>query len=291
MKILLLDGFNLAFRSYYALPELTRSDGFPTGAIHAWVKTLWKLEDLEKPDWMHVFFDSGGSTRHLELLPEYKANRSEMPEALSQQLDKLWEVAGYMGCPTLSKSGVEADDLIASAAQRYAEQGNEVVIVSADKDLGQCVNRRVSQLLPAPAANPRLGWRKLDAAGIENKFAITPEQIPDYLALVGDTSDNIPGLAGVGPKTAAKWLHAYHKLETILENAKSIVPKRFQAKVFYATADLRRNLKLVTLERHHNIEVQAVQAKPEKLIAFLEEMEMQKSIYQAKQRYSVEYMT
>lgn len=287
-KILLLDGFNLAFRSYYALPELTREDGFPTGAAHGWVKTLWRLEDAERPDQLAVFFDQGGSHRHLEALPDYKANRTEMPEALQQQLPVLRELTGMMGYPVISQEGVEADDLIASAARHLADQNNQVVIVSADKDLGQCVGGNITQLLPAPTANPRLGWRTLDAQGVEEKFGVPPSHVPDYLALVGDTSDNIPGVPGVGPKTAAKWIKEHGNLEAILSKAQDISPARFQ-NVLTENADrLRLNLKLVTLEFQHL--PPPLERKPvdlPTLVTRLEELEMKQSATQAWERYGL----
>ncbi|WOO41881.1 5'-3' exonuclease [Rubellicoccus peritrichatus] len=287
-KILLLDGFNLAFRSYYGLPDLTRSDGFPTGAIHGWVKTLWKLEDMESPDLVVVFFDEGGSDRHQELLPDYKANRDEMPEALSQQLPYLRQVAELIGFPVVSREGVEADDLIASAARRFTEAGDNVVIVSADKDLGQCVGQSISQLLPAPTANPRLGWRRLDSAGVEKKFGVPPAQVPDYLALVGDVSDNIPGIQGVGPKTATKWLLAHESIDGILENADQLTPPRFREKVAESAELLKLNLKLVTLEFDHDVGVLEKQApKTNELVKLLEEMEMGQSASLAWDRYGL----
>lgn len=287
-NVLLLDGFNLAFRSYYGLPDLTRGDGFPTGAIHGWVKTLWKLEDMERPDLIVVFFDEGGSDRHLELLPEYKANRDEMPEALSTQLPYLRQVAELMGLPVISQMGVEADDLIASAARKFVQNGDQVVIVSADKDLGQCVEQNISQLLPAPTANPRLGWRTLDVEGVEKKFGVPPSKVPDYLALIGDTSDNIPGIQGVGPKTATKWLLAYGSIEGILENSEQLSPPRFREKIAASADLLKLNLQLVTLEYHHDMGVLDKQPpKTGELVKLLEEMEMQQSATQAWDRYGL----
>lgn len=287
-NVLLLDGFNLAFRSYYGLPDLTRGDGFPTGAIHGWVKTLWKLEDMERPDLIVVFFDEGGSDRHLELLPEYKANRDEMPEALSTQLPYLRQVAELMGLPVISQMGVEADDLIASAARKFVQNGDQVVIVSADKDLGQCVEQNISQLLPAPTANPRLGWRTLDVEGVEKKFGVPPSKVPDYLALIGDTSDNIPGIQGVGPKTATKWLLAYGSIEGILENSEQLSPPRFREKIAASADLLKLNLQLVTLEYHHDMGVLEKQSpKTGELVKLLEEMEMQQSATQAWDRYGL----
>lgn len=287
-KVLLLDGFNLAFRSYYGLPDLTRTDGFPTGAIHGWVKTLWKLEDMETPDFIVIFFDEGGSDRHLELLPEYKANRDEMPEALSRQLPYLRLVAELIGLPVVSTSGIEADDLIASAVKKLLEGGNDVVIVSADKDLGQCIKQGVSQLLPAPTANPKLGWRSLDVEGVEKKFGVPPSQIPDYLALIGDASDNIPGIQGVGPKTASKWLLEHGSIEGILKNAETLSPPRFREKLAESGDMLSRNLKLVTLESHHDVGLLEKQApKTFELVKLLEEMEMKQAASQAWDRYGL----
>ena len=117
-----------------------------------------------------------------------------------------------MGFGQVEKAGVEADDLLAAAAHELVAQGHQVVIVSSDKDLAQCIGSGVTQLLPPPTANPRLGWRMLDEEGVQKKFGVKPAQIPEYLALVGDAADNIKGLPGVGPKTASKWLSAYGSL-------------------------------------------------------------------------------
>lgn len=287
-KYLLLDGYNMGFRAYYALPDLTRKDGFPTGALHGWVKTIWKLEDMEQPDAIMVFFDKGGSDRHLALLPEYKANRIETPEPLKVQLPYFGSLSALMGCTVIEREGVEADDLIASAATQLAALGHEVVIVSADKDLGQCVGGRISQLLPAPTANPRIGWRKLDATGITEKFGVPPERVPDYLALVGDASDNIAGLPGVGPKTAVNWLTAYGDIDGILANAAALKPVRFAAILPGQEALLRRNLKLVTLEHHHGIDsFQSPEPRPTELAALLETMEMATAAKQSRERYEL----
>lgn len=287
-KHLLIDGFNLAFRAYYALPELTRSDGTPTGALHGWVKAMWKLEDLEQPDAFIVFFDQGGSDRHRALLPDYKANRDEMPAALEVQMPALRELTGLLGYPVVAREGIEADDLIGSAARRLNEAGERVVIVSADKDLAQCVGGGVTQLLPAPTANPRLGWRTLDAEAVRAKFGVGPERVPDYLALIGDSSDNIPGLPGVGPKTAAKWLQAYGDLAGVVAHAGEIKPPRFREILPAAREDLERNLRLVTLETSY--EVGDLGRRPvdtPALVNWLEAMEMKQSAAQAYDRYGL----
>lgn len=248
MKYLLLDGFNLAFRAFYGMPELARKDGFPTNALHGWMRTLWMLDDLEKPDRMLVFFDLGGAARQSALLADYKANRSDTPPALEKQFPYIKKLTSALGLGAIEAYGVEADDLLASWALRIGSDGHTVFIVSADKDLGQLVGGNVFQLNPPPTANPKLGWRKLDAAAVEEKFGVPPKQIPDLLALTGDTSDNIPGIDGVGLKTAAAWLRQYGSLEAIIANCGMLKPQRFQSAVHTQKEALRRNLKMTTLD-------------------------------------------
>ena len=286
-KWLLVDGFNLAYRCYFAMPELTRADGFPTGAVHGWVKALWRLADQEKPAATLVFFDLGGAQDRLALLPEYKAQREEMPAALEKQLDYLKAVTRAMGLAGVEKAGVESDDLLASQAVHLAAQGHEVVIVSADKDFAQIVGDRIVILLPPPSANPKLGWRRMDAAGVVEKFGVPPGQIAEYLALVGDSSDNIPGIEGVGPKTATKWLQEFGSLEAIIAHAGELKPERFRDSVRALADHLRRNLKLTTL----NLALPTVAAvkpatEPEQLFALLGELEMKSSLAEARQRYA-----
>ncbi|NBD38154.1 MAG: 5'-3' exonuclease [Verrucomicrobia bacterium] len=275
MRYALLDGYNLAFRAFYGMPELTRADGFPTGALHGWVRTLWWVEDHVRADENLVFFDLGGASRQTALREDYKANRTETPEALEQQMPPIKEwtrAAGYRG---IERDGVEADDLIAAYARRLAAEGHDVRIVSADKDLGQLVTDRIHQLLPPPTANPKIGWRELDPAEVEKKFGIRPDQIADYLAIVGDTSDNIPGLKGVGPKTAAKWLNQFGSLEEILAHSGELQPKRFQQLVHAEAENLRLNRRMTLLEDDHDTEDPGVTGKdPERALALLREMEM-----------------
>lgn len=282
---LLLDGFNLAFRSFYAVPDLSRSDGFPTNALHGWVKTIWRLNDLYPEATLTAFFDLDGDREREALLPEYKANRTEMPEALGRQLPEIRKLTGLMGIHLIESSGVEADDLIASAARALSGEGHEVLIVSADKDLAQCVNGSVRQLLPPPTANPRLGWRTLDEEAVKEKFGVRPDQIADYLALVGDSSDNIPGMSGVGPKTAANWLRAYGTLAAVIENAGRLKPPRFQAKVGEERDNLLRNQKLTRLNDRHEVELPRTAADPQGLEAFLREMEMKSTAGEIAKRY------
>lgn len=287
-KWLLVDGFNLAYRCFHAMPELTRADGFPTGALHGWVKSLWKLMDLERPEATLVFFDLGESAERVALHAEYKAQRKPMPDALRQQVEPIKALTRAMGLAGIEQFGVESDDLLAAEAVRRAAAGDDVIIVSSDKDFAQVVGERIRIMLPPPSANPKLGWRRLDAAGVVEKFGVPPAQIPDYLALVGDTSDNIPGIDGVGPKTAAKWLAEWQSLEGVIAHAAELHPERFREVVAAEAARLRVNLKLTTL----NLGLPAVSPEwrtpqPEELVRMLDGYEMRTAAADARQRYGL----
>ena len=285
-KWLLVDGYNLAYRCFFAIPELTRADGFPTNALHGWVKSIWKLADQEKPEGTLVFFDLGGAHDRLAIHPEYKAQREEMPEALAKQLPYVRSLTRALGCVGIELEGVESDDLLAAEAVALARAGHEVLIVSSDKDFAQIVDERIKILLPPPTANPKLGWQVRDAAGVREKFGVPPAQIADYLALVGDTSDNIPGITGVGPKTAAKWLAEWGSLEGVIAHAAELQPERFRAAVASEADKLRRNLKLTTLNVALPILVlNKPTPAPEELYRLLEELEMRSALQEARQRY------
>ena len=191
-----------------------------------------------------------------------------------------------MGHVGIEQDGVESDDLLAAQAVSLAGQGHDVLIVSSDKDFAQIVSPRIKILLPPPSANPKLGWRYRDEAGVLEKFGVPPLQIADYLALVGDSSDNIPGISGVGPKTAVKWLQAFGGIEGIITHAEELTPERFRGPVREGAGNLRRNLKLTTL----NLTLPTVAAdKPPvdtaRLFEFLETMEMRSSLNEARTRY------
>jgi DNA polymerase I len=286
-KWLLIDGFNLAYRCFYALPELTSSKGFPTGALHGWVKSLWMLIDQEKPDATLVFFDLGESLDRIALHAEYKAQRKPMPEPLRQQIDPIKSITRAMGLAGIEVDGVESDDLLAAEAVNLARAGNDVIVVSGDKDFAQIVDDKIKIMLPPPSANPKLGWRLLDAAGVAEKFGVPPAQIAHYLALVGDTSDNIPGLDGVGPKTAAKWLaECGGSIECVIAKAAELKPERFREAVAANADRLRMNLKLTTL----NLALPPPKPEwrtpqPEELFKLLDGFEMRSTAAEARKRY------
>lgn len=285
-KWLLVDGFNLAYRCFHALPELTRADGFPTGALHGWVKSLWKLIDLEQPAATLVFFDLGESDDRVALHAAYKAQRQPMPDALRQQIDPIKGLTRAMGLAGIERQGVESDDLLAAEAVRLAAAGHEITIMSSDKDFAQIVGDKIRIMLPPPSANPKLGWRLLDAAGVQEKFGVPPAQIAEYLALVGDTSDNIPGIDGVGPKTASKWLAEFGSLEGVIAHAAELKPDRFREPVARDAERLRINLKLTTL----NLTLPPVTPEwrtpqPEELFRLLDGYEMRSTAAEARRRY------
>ena len=284
-KLLLCDGHNLAFRAFYGIRELSRSDGMPTNMIHGWLKTFWRLEDELAPDSIYVFFDKGGCPRRQAILPSYKANRGAPPEGFSEQLEWVKKLTLAIGYQCFEESGAEADDLIASALSQSRQLFDQILIVSSDKDLAQLVSDGVSQLLPPPTANPRIGWRHLDQNGVKEKFGVSPTKILDYLAIIGDQSDNIPGINGVGPKTAVKWLSEFGNLDDVILNAGRLSPKSFCSLVYENRDLLKRNQDLIRLDDKIHLEFGTSKVQWEELERILNDLEMVKSLEEAKSRY------
>jgi DNA polymerase I len=214
-KLLLVDGSSYLYRAFHALPPLSSSRGEPTGAVLGVLNMLNKLIKEESPDRVAVVFDAPGRTFRDDLFDEYKAHRTPMPDDLRSQLAPLLDAVNASGLPLLRVEGVEADDVIGTLALRGADGGFDVLISTGDKDMAQLVGPHIT--LVNTMSNTRL-----DRAGVKAKFDVYPEQIVDYLALVGDSSDNIPGITGVGPKTAAKWLNQYQTLDALVTHAADI---------------------------------------------------------------------
>jgi DNA polymerase-1 len=217
-KLLLVDGSSYLYRAFHALPPLSSSRGEPTGAVLGVLNMLNKLIKEESPDRVAVVFDAPGRTFRDDLFDEYKAHRAPMPDDLRSQLAPLLDAVSASGLPLLRVEGVEADDVIGTLALRGADSGFDVLISTGDKDMAQLVGPQIT--LVNTMSNTRL-----DRAGVKAKFDVYPEQIVDYLALVGDSSDNIPGITGVGPKTAAKWLNQYQTLDALIARAADITGK------------------------------------------------------------------
>jgi DNA polymerase-1 len=233
-KLILVDGSSYLYRAFHALPPLSNSKGEPTGAVLGVLNMLNKMIKEELPDRIAVVFDAPGRTFRDDLFEQYKAHRAAMPDDLRSQVQPLLDVVAAMGLPLLRVAGVEADDVIGTLAKQGAESGYDVLISTGDKDMAQLVGTRVG--LINTMSNTRL-----DRAGVKAKFDVFPEQIVDYLALVGDTSDNIPGIPGVGPKTAAKWLNQYQTLDELIAHAGDIGGK--------VGENLRNGLAMLELSR------------------------------------------
>jgi DNA polymerase-1 len=213
--LLLVDGSSYLYRAFHALPDLRNSAGEPTGAIRGVLSMLRVLEADYKSDYRAVVFDARGKTFRDDWYPEYKAHRPSMPEDLAAQVEPLHDCIRAAGWPLLMVTGVEADDVIGTLSTQAAAAGIDCVISTGDKDLAQLVNDHVTLV-------NTMSNETLDAAGVKAKFGVPPERIVDYLALVGDTSDGVPGVSKVGPKTAVKWLDAYGSLDAIVAHANEI---------------------------------------------------------------------
>ena len=216
--LILVDGSSYLYRAFHALPPLTSSKGQPTGAIKGVVAMLKKLVEDYQPEHIAVVFDAKGKTFRDELYPEYKANRPPMPDDLKVQIKPLHLLIEELGFPIVEIEGVEADDVIGTLAHQATQQGIETIISTGDKDMAQLVNEHVSLV-------NTMNNSHMDIQGVIEKFGIPPELIIDYLTLIGDTVDNIPGVPKVGPKTAVKWLNEYGSLEGIKANAENIKGK------------------------------------------------------------------
>lgn len=216
--LVLVDGSSFLFRAYHAVPPLTSPEGEPTNAIYGVANMLRKLIADHKTDYVTVVFDAPGKTFRHDMYDQYKANRPPMPDDLRVQIEPLHDLIRAMGLPLIVESGVEADDVLGALAQEAAKQGFDVVISTGDKDMAQLVTEKIT--LENTMSNTTM-----NIEGVFEKFGVKPEQIIDYLALMGDTSDNIPGVPKVGPKTAAKWLGLYDSLENLIEHANQIKGK------------------------------------------------------------------
>ena len=216
--LLLIDGSGYLFRAYHALPKLTNTQGEPTGAVVGVLAMLRKLIEAQRPQFIGVVFDAPGQTFRDRIFPAYKAQRPPMPDELRAQIEPLQAVVRAMGLPLLVIPDVEADDVIGTLATQAAAQGIPTLISTADKDLAQLVDARITLV-------NTMTDTLLDRAGVIAKFGVPPERIIDYLSLVGDTADNVPGVPKCGPKTAVKWLQDYGDLDGVIANADRVSGK------------------------------------------------------------------
>lgn len=273
MKVLyLLDGSAFLYRSFFALPPLSTSKGFPTGAIYGFMRAIFALLKTEKPSFFAVAFDHPAPPKRKNIYREYKAKRPKMPDPLKLQIPIIKELLDLLGIKRYEIEGYEADDIIATLGKKAIERGFSVKIYSPDKDVLQLIGDRLVVI------NPITG-ESFDRKKVEEKFGVSPELLMDYLALVGDKTDNIEGVKGIGPKTAIKVLKDYGSVEEILRNW-----ERF-SKTFPGAKEekLRLNISLLELKWVEGLEfkeeeLKIKEPKRDLLIKTLQDLEMKSLI-------------
>ena len=288
----LIDGSGYLFRAYHALPPLTRkSDGLPTGAVSGYCNMLWKLledmKDGDKPSHLAIIFDAGKKTFRNDIYPEYKANRPEPPEDLIPQFPLVRDATRAFGVACVEEPGFEADDLIATYARLAREAGARVTIVSSDKDLMQLVEDGKVELLDT------MKNKKIGSAEVVERFGVLPSKVVEVQALAGDSSDNVPGVPGIGVKTAAELINFYGDLETLLKRAGEIKQPKRRETLLENADKARMSLKLVLLDDHAPLRQQpdlfAVrEPNPAALLSFLQAMEFAQLTKRAAAHYGVE---
>ena len=216
--LLLIDGSNYLYRAFHGLPDLRTGGGEPTGAIKGFANMLQMIKTMIKPDLAAVVFDAPGQTFRSDIYADYKANRPPMPDDLRMQVGPIQEMIKAQGWPLLIVPGIEADDVIGTLAVRARNQGMKVFIATGDKNMSQLVNDEIVVVNTMTRV-------VLDPEGVKEKFGVRPDQIVDYLSLMGDNVDNVPGIYKCGPKTAAKWINDYETLENLIEHASEIKGK------------------------------------------------------------------
>lgn len=268
--LILVDGSSYFFRAFHALPPLTNSKGQPTGAIYGVANMVKRLIKDYQPQQIAVVFDAKGKTFRDEWYPDYKAHRPPMPQELHDQFKPMIDLLQAMGLPLLIIEGVEADDVIGTLAHRAVEQSLDVLISTGDKDMAQLVNERVTLI-------NTMSNQLLDIDGVKEKFGVSPHQIIDYLTLIGDSVDNIPGVTKCGPKTAAKWLQEYETLDNLIVAADKIsgkIGEYLRSSLTY----LPLSKKLVTIKTDVELPLTLSDLSPktadrERLIALVKELE------------------
>ncbi|MEO0961575.1 MAG: 5'-3' exonuclease H3TH domain-containing protein, partial [Pseudomonadota bacterium] len=275
----LVDGSAYLFRAYHALPPLTRkSDGLPVGAVSGFCNMLQKLvlsskEKGSRDAATHfaVIFDAKGDTFRNEIYSDYKANRDAPPEDMVPQFPLVRDATRAFSLPSIEMTGFEADDLIATYAKQAAAKGAEVTIVSSDKDLMQLVDDKIEMLDP-------MKDKVIDSDGVVEKFGVAPDKVVEVQALAGDSSDNVPGVPGIGIKTAALLINEFGDLENLLANAETIKQKKRRENLIEFSDQARISRQLVLLDQDVPVDVPlddmaVVEPDAKKLIGFLKDME------------------
>ncbi len=284
-KIALIDGYGFVFRAYHSIPPLTRNDGTPVGAVFGFTTMLLKLLASLNVSHIAVVFDSGSKTFRNDIYPDYKANRPPCPEDLIPQFSIVRESAEALNIAILEKIGFEADDIIATIAKKSAKEGFEVVIVSSDKDLMQLIDDNISMF--DAMKNKMVSFNE-----VKEKFSVEPSKVLEVLSLIGDTSDNVPGVRGIGPKTASELINQFENLENLYENLDKIKQEKRRAMLEENRANAFLSKKLIRLDENVNlgIEIEALKVQnidPTKLINFLENQGFRSLIYKVKKEFNI----
>ena len=237
---IIIDGSSYLYRAFYALPNLKTSSGLHSGAIHGFANMLNRILNEFKPKHLLMVFDAKGKNFRHDIYDQYKANRSSMPSELSDQTSAIIDLVRAYGITVVQEKGVEADDVIATAVKQFDIENTKTIISSGDKDLAQLVKNNVVLM-------NNFDSKILDQEGVEEKFGVKPKQIFDYLCLVGDASDNIPGVPKVGPKTAVTLLEKYGDLDSIVANSSELKGK-LKENIESSTETIELAKKLVALE-------------------------------------------
>ena len=241
-KLILVDGLACVYHSFYAIKGLTTADGVPVNALYGFIMQLESVLREVKPSHIGVLFDGGLSPERTSIHKEYKAQRPPMPDELKSQLPLINEFLDTVGMYWFLGDDVEADDAIAAMAWQFSNDAEQTYIVTSDKDMFQLINDKVCMILPGKDR------KIMDIAGVTEKTGVSPAQIVDWLAMVGDSSDNISGVPGVGAKTAAKLLQEYGSLTGIMQNVESISREKIRNSLIQSKEILKRNIELITLK-------------------------------------------
>ncbi len=245
--VVLVDGFGLIFRAYYALPTaMTTAEGEQTNAVYGFASMLLDVLKTRDPEYVVIALETGRTFRH-ELFADYKGTRAAMPDDLRGQLERVNELIAALNIPIQKKELYEADDVIGTLSRELAAQGHRVVIITGDSDLLQLVGDNILVVLPGAR---RFGeFREFDTEAVVERYGFGPEFVPDYKALVGDTSDNIPGVPGIGDKTAKKLIADYGSLENIVEHVDDVTPTRARNALSGNVEQARESKRLATIVR------------------------------------------
>lgn len=224
-KLMLIDGHSILHRAYYGVPDLTNAEGLHTNAVFGFLNIMFRLLDEEKPDYLAVAFDLGEPTFRHQMYKEYKANRNPMPSELFEQVDLIKHVLSSMNIPILTMVGFEADDILGTVAKETQKKGEEVVVISGDRDLLQLADKKIKIRIPKTSKGVTEIYDYYPE-DVKREYGVTPEEFIEVKALMGDSSDNIPGVPSIGQKTATAIIAAYQSIENAYAHLEEIKPPR-----------------------------------------------------------------